>query len=294
MPPILVIHGGAGAIRDEVRNDYLAGLERALTAAYALLERGGSALDAVLRAVTAMEDDPLAFNAGTGSSPTRDGTVECDAAVMLSDGSYGAVAGVTRAKNPVLVAELVRRTTPHVLFAGPGADALVEHKIDNRELLTDRSRAALARWRERGSTPTGTATVGAVALDAAGLLAAATSTGGVLGKWPGRVGDSPIAGAGTYADERVAISCTGKGEAFLKAVTAKEIAMRLEYGLSLPEAVALALDHVERAGGSGGLISLSAQGAIVIGHTTPNMAYGYRREGDVHIDVSLAPGSLTR
>jgi isoaspartyl peptidase/L-asparaginase-like protein (Ntn-hydrolase superfamily) len=107
-------------------------------------------------------------------------------------------------------------------------------------------------------------------------------------------GDSPIAGAGTYADERVAVSCTGKGEAFLKAVTAKEIAMRLEYGTSLPEAVELALGHVERAGGSGGLISLSAQDVIVVRHTTPNMAYGYRREDDVHIDVSLAPSSLAR
>ncbi len=292
MPITLLIHGGSGTIREEDRANYHAGLLEARNAGFEVLEAGGSALDAVLKAVTLMEDNPLAFNAGTGGSPTSDGVVECDAAIMLSDGSCGAVACVTKAKNPVLVADKARTETPHVFFVGEGADKLVDNPIDNAELLTERTRAAFERWREQNAGPVGSATVGAVALDEAGTLAAATSTGGVLGKWPGRVGDSPLIGVGTYANSNVAISCTGKGEAFMKAVTAKDVALRLEYGESLDEAVARALQDVKRFGGSGGLICATADGRVCVGFNAPHMAYAWKTQSGEEAAVGLEPGIL--
>lgn len=270
----LLIHGGAGTISEADQAAYEAGLRAALELGYRALAQGARA--AVLAAVAAMEDDPDAFNAGTGSAPTRDGTVECDAALMLSDGSAGAVACVTRTKNPILLADAVRRETPHVLMVGAGAEALLEHPIDNAALRTPRMARALARWRERAEQPTGSATVGAVALDDTGALAAATSTGGVLGQWPGRVGDAPILGAGTYASAHAAISCTGKGEAFLKAGTAKEVALRLELGEAPGRVLEQALAQVRGFGGAGGLICLTRGGQLAFGFDTPHLAYGYR------------------
>ena len=178
MPITLLIHGGSGTIREEDRDNYHTGLLEARNAGFEVLESGGSALETILKAITLMEDNPLAFNAGTGGSPTSAGVVECDAAVMLSDGSCGAVACVTKAKNPILVADKVRTDTPHVFFVGAGADALVDNPVDNAELLTPRTKAAYQRWRAQNAGPVGSATVGAVALDEAGNLAAATSTGG--------------------------------------------------------------------------------------------------------------------
>lgn len=284
----LLIHGGAGTIAEEDQAAYEAGLRAALEAGYRALREG--ARQAVLAAVTAMEDDPGAFNAGTGSAPTRDGTVECDAALMLSDGSAGAVACVTRAKNPILLADAVRRETPHVLMVGAGAEALLEHPIDNAALRTPRMARALARWRERAEQPAGSATVGAVALDEAGALAAATSTGGVLGQWPGRVGDAPILGAGTYASAHAAISCTGKGEAFLKAGTAKEVALRLELGEAPERVLERALAQVQGFGGAGGLICLTREGQLAFGFNTPHMAYGYVTPQVLASEVGLELG----
>jgi beta-aspartyl-peptidase (threonine type) len=290
--PAIIIHGGAGTIREEDRRAYGLGLERARDAGYRLLQAGGSAVQAVLAAVTAMEDDPLAFNAGTGGSPTRDGKVECDAAIMASDGSSGAVAAVTRARNPVLLADLVRTSTPHALFAGAGADALVTEPIDNEELLTVRTMAALERWRrERGLQPQGSGTVGAVALDDSGAIAAATSTGGVLGQWPGRVGDSPLIGAGTYADEDVGVSCTGKGEAFIRAVTAKGLACRLTSGASLDSALRAALTEVADQDAVGGLIALTAAGSLGVGFNSANMAYAWRTPTRQGAKVALQAGT---
>ena len=293
MPITLLIHGGSGTIREEDRDNYYSGLLEARNAGFEVLESGGSALNAVLTAITHMEDNPLAFNAGTGGSPTSAGVVECDAAIMLSDGSCGAVACVTRAKNPILVADKVRTQTPHVFFVGAGTDALVDKPIDNAELLTERTRLAYQNWRKENAGPVGSATVGAVALDAAGNLAAATSTGGVLGKWPGRVGDSPLIGVGTYATSNIAISCTGKGEAFMKAVTAKDIALRLEHGTSLDEAVAKALADVKHFGGLGGLICATADGRVCVGFNAPHMAYAWKTSDGEKAEVALEPAVLS-
>jgi beta-aspartyl-peptidase (threonine type) len=197
------------------------------------------------------------------------------------DGSAGAVAAVRTAPSAARLADLVRRETPHVLLVGPGADALVRDPIDPSTLLTDHTRDAWRRWRDGADAadavpvPTGSATVGAVAIDARGTLAAATSTGGVLGKWPGRVGDAPIPGAGTYADMDVAVSTTGKGEAFLRAVTAKALADRLAHGDDLTDVMHRALSDVRRMEGSGGLIVVSSDGRLAYGFDTTNMAVGW-------------------
>ncbi|HEX7005076.1 MAG TPA: isoaspartyl peptidase/L-asparaginase [Trueperaceae bacterium] len=284
----LIIHGGAGTVREEDRPAYLAGLKRARDVGYDLLSRGAGAVEAVIAAVMSMEDDPLAFNAGTGGSPTRDGRVECDAAIMASDGSSGAVAALTRARNPIAVADKVRTSTPHALFAGAGADALVDQPIDNELLLTPRTLAQLERWRraEEG-LPSGSATVGAVALDATGAIAAATSTGGTLGKWPGRVGDTPLIGAGTYAGPAVGVSCTGKGEAFIRAVTAKGLACRLEAGATMAEALRAALAEIAAQHAHGGLIAVSATGLMGVAFNSPHMAYALRSPAESDANVSL-------
>ncbi|MBX3140535.1 MAG: isoaspartyl peptidase/L-asparaginase [Trueperaceae bacterium] len=287
----IVIHGGAGKIAADDRVPYLAGLERARDVGYRVLADGGTAVAAILAAVTTMEDDLAAFNAGTGGSPNRDGAVECDAAIMSADGTSGAVAAVTRAKNPILLADKVRTATPHALIVGAGADALVEHPIDNAQLLTPRTRRALERWREdRDLGPKGSATVGAVALDDHGMLAAATSTGGMLGKWPGRVGDAPLIGAGTYAARHVGVSCTGDGEAFIRAVTSKGLADRLRAGVELGAAVRSALDEVAVQNATGGVIVLTADGHIASGFNARDMAYAWRTPGGADACVSAEPG----
>lgn len=286
--PKLLIHGGAGTIAEARRPAYRAGLSAALAAGWSAFDEGADAVEAVLRAVAHMEANAEAFNAGVGGSPNRDGDVELDACVVRGeDGSAGAVAAVRTARSAVRLADRVRRTTPHVLLVGAGADALVDDPLDPAALLTPYTRDQWARWRAGreaedaapaagGSpTPTGSATVGAVALDARGDLAAATSTGGVLGKWPGRVGDAPIVGAGTYADRAVAVSATGKGEAFLRAVTAKALADRLERGDDLAASLARALADVRRMGGSGGLIVATADGRLAHAFDTAHLAMGW-------------------
>ena len=290
----LLIHGGSGTVRESDRDNYRAGLRAAVDLGFAALAAGRSAAEAVLETVTHMEDNPLAFNAGTGGSPNRAGVVECDAAIMLSDRSCGAVAGATRAKNPILLADKVRRDTPHVLIVGAGADKLVRYPIDNAELLTERTRAALKRWRSKNAPPEGTATVGAVALDETGTLAAATSTGGVLGKWAGRVGDSPLIGVGTYATSQLAISCTGVGEAFMRAVAAKAFAARVEVGASLQEAATQTLEDVQTCGGSGGLICVTADGRLVFGHNAPHLSYAWKTSAGGDAGVRLEPGIVLR
>lgn len=275
--PVLLIHGGAGRIAPERRDAYRRGLAAALDAGFAVLSAGGSAVDAVCAAVASMEDDADAFNAGTGSALTASGTVECDAAVMDGAGRVGGVACVSSARNPVRLARRVLDTSPHVLMVGPGAEALEPHPVDPSSLITPASHAAWRRWRARRGTPESSATCGAVALDAAGLLAAATSTGGVLGQARGRVGDAPIPGAGTWADARVAVSCTGRGEAFLRTATARSLAFAVERGDDPRRAVAERLSEVRAADGEGGLIALLADGSIAFGFDTPQLAWGWRR-----------------
>jgi len=270
----LLIHGGAGRIPRDLWDDYLAGLRAALLAGGAVLEAGGSALDAICTTVATMEDDPLAFNAGTGSAPTSQGTVECDAAVMTGDGRAGAVACVSTSRNPVRLARRVLEASPHVLLVGSGAESFETNPVPNASLLTDRARAAWERWNRQQAEPEGTATCGAAALDQRGKLAAATSTGGVLGQWPGRVGDAPIPGAGTWADAGVAIGCTGRGEAFLTTAAARTLALDLERGAEPEVAVAARLTAVRAAGGEGGLIALARDGTMLVGYDTPNLAWG--------------------
>ncbi|MFN2322238.1 MAG: isoaspartyl peptidase/L-asparaginase family protein [Trueperaceae bacterium] len=276
--PKLLIHGGAGTIAEARHPAYLKGLRTSLAAGWTAFDDGGDAVEAALRAVEAMEANAEAFNAGIGSSPNRDGDVELDACVVRGeDGSTGAVAAVRTARSAIRLADRVRRETPHVLIVGAGAEAFNDDPLDPADLLTAYTRELWARWRARqdASTPTGSATVGAVALDAAGDLAAATSTGGLLGKWPGRVGDAPIVGAGTYADRAVAVSTTGKGEAFLRAVTAKALADRLERGDDLARALEHALSDVNRMDGSGGLIVATADGRLAYAFDTAHLAMGW-------------------
>lgn len=295
----LLIHGGAGTIREHDRAAYHAGLCAARDAGFTALNEGADALSAALVAVSLMEDNAEAFNAGTGGSPNAAGVVECDAAIMAGwDGSAGAVAAVTRARNPIRLAERVRRESPHVLLVGAGADAFALDPIDNAELLTPRSRAAFHAWAANKGEPANSATVGAVVCDHQGRLAAATSTGGMLGKWPGRVGDAPLIGAGTYADRAVAVSCTGKGEAFIRAVTAKGVAERQRHQGELRETLSRALAEVLHFNGSGGLICVTHEGQIGFGFNSLNMAYAWKtdRPGASRpeaAEVGLEPGVYT-
>jgi L-asparaginase / beta-aspartyl-peptidase len=288
----IAIHGGAGAmpraaLSAEREQLYRAGLAAALDGGYALLAGGGSSLDAVAAAVRVLEDDPL-FNAGHGAALTRDGAAELDAAIM--DGRQlraGAVASVRHVKNPIDLARRVMEKSRHVLLVGAGAEefALEEEfvLVPNHYFRTaERVEQLLAEQRgERMSEllPTSRGTVGAVALDGAGNLAAATSTGGMTNKRPGRVGDSPIIGAGTYAKNGVcAVSATGHGEYFIRAVAAHHICDAVQYrGLTLQLAVREMLhDILASMGGDGGLIAAGQDGQLVMDFSSEGMFRGAR------------------
>ncbi|HWK36862.1 isoaspartyl peptidase/L-asparaginase [Sphingomonas sp.] len=282
----LAIHGGAGVIvRDrttpEAEAAIRAALGRALDAGAAILADGGAALDAVAAAVRVLEDDPH-FNAGRGAALTREGTAELDAAIM--DGATrraGAVARVSRTRSPVALARAVMEHSPHVFLAGVGADAFSleaeAEQVDNGWFVTDERRRQreelLARNADAFDVEMKYGTVGAVARDAAGHLAAATSTGGVTGKRWGRIGDSPVIGAGTWADDRsCAISCTGAGEFFLRAGAAHEIDARVRLtGATIADAADQVLADVRALGGTGGVIVAGADGGLAWRFTTPGM-----------------------
>jgi beta-aspartyl-peptidase (threonine type) len=222
----IIVHGGAGLVGEERHARLREGGRRAAEAGDAILIAGGSALDAVVAAVRVLEDDPE-FNAGTGSALTRDGTVETDASIM--DGAthrVGAVAAVPNLGNAIALARAVLEANEHVILSGPSAWEFAREVgiSPATNLVTDRARARLAAKLDEKSG----GTVGAVARDRHGKFAAATSTGGIVGKRPGRIGDSPIAGAGTWADARCALSATGDGEAILRVALTRSIAMRLE------------------------------------------------------------------
>ena len=340
--PVIAIHGGAGTILRASMNptleaDYRRTLQDVLRAGVALLAGGASALDAVTEAVRLLEECPL-FNAGKGAVYTDAGTHEMDACVM--DGATlgaGAVAGVTRVRNPVLAARAVMAHSGHVLMIGPAAQEFAaRHGVElvapdwfatperhaqwlrarqqagagSGAMLLDHDAASLAaQERSEGpprasSAPPGASaahavanvgagaaapldpdskfgTVGAVALDAQGHLAAATSTGGVTNKRVGRVGDSPIVGAGCYANHLVAVSTTGTGEMFMRAVTAHDVCALVEYaGLSLQAATQrVIMDKLPRIGGRGGLIAVDAQGQVALPFNTEGMYRGYARVG---------------
>jgi beta-aspartyl-peptidase (threonine type) len=251
---------------------YQAGLERALEAGYEVLRRNGSSLDAVCAAVVVMEDSPL-FNAGRGACYNADGKHELDASVM--EGARlraGAVAAVTRVRNPVLAARAVMEKCRHVLLVGRAADRFAARqglKLERPDYFHTASRLAALREKRIGHH----GTVGAVALDSEGNLAAATSTGGYTGKMPGRVGDSPIIGAGTYADNRsCAVSGTGLGEAFMRGVLAHDVAARMRYLKdSVEKAARAAIANLSDLKADGGLIALDRNGNIAMPFNSEGM-----------------------
>lgn len=273
MKPVLAIHGGAGVLRaDKPGAAQRASLARALDAGYQALLDGQSALDAVAAAVVVMEDDPN-FNAGRGSCFNAEGDIEMDASIM--DGATlaaGAVAAVRRIRNPVLAARAVMDHTRHVLLVGPSAERFArKHGLKLESLSYFRTARRLRALRRRLERYHGT--VGAVALDRDGNLAAATSTGGYTAKMPGRVGDTPIIGAGNYADNRAcAVSGTGLGEAFIRAAVAYDVAARMLYAkASLDKAAAAALKRVADLGADGGLIAVDRRGNVAMPFNSEGM-----------------------
>ena len=301
--PVLVIHGGAGVVSSEVTPErekaVRADLERALHAGYDALKGGASSIDAVTKAITIMEDSPL-FNAGKGAVFNHDGKNELDASIM--DGTTlkaGAVANVHRVKNPILLARAVMEKSEHVMLIDDGAEQfaksvgieLVDPKYFYTEERWQQLQKALADERAQKVDPTKAprhGTVGAVALDIRGNLAAGTSTGGMTNKRFGRVGDSPIIGAGTYADERCAVSATGWGEFYIRATAARDICARVEYkGDKLAKAADdVVLGVIPKLGGDGGVIALDRDGNIATPFNTEGMFRGWiDRDGKVHIAI---------
>ncbi len=264
----ILVHGGAGSVAVDRHDRLRSGVRTAAAAGHAVLAGGGSALDAVVAAVRALEDDPE-FNAGLGSALTRDGTVETDASVM--DGAtqrVGAVAAVPDLGTAIALARAVLDRGEHVILAGPAAWRFAaEVGISPAEpgtLVTERTRRRLAELLARPDGTTQPGTVGAVALDDQGRFAAATSTGGTWAKRSGRVGDSPIPGAGTWADGACAISATGDGEAILRVALARSIAARLP---GLAAAIRTSLDELHRiTGGYAGVIALDRDGWVALQH----------------------------
>jgi L-asparaginase / beta-aspartyl-peptidase len=322
----LAVHGGAGTIlrsqmTPELEREYRGALEYALKAGYAILESGGSSLDAVEASVIVLEDFPL-FNAGRGSVFTHEGEQEMDASIM--DGSTlkaGAVAFVKNIRNPIRLARLVMERTEHVLLAGEGANQFAEQlgietepdeyfftehrwlqlqeamaagriQLDHSDEVQSpeskvQSRDARLGTRDLGLGTKPTGTVGAVACDQNGRLAAATSTGGMTNKKFGRVGDTPIIGAGNYADETVAVSCTGHGEYFMLASTAYDVAARMKYkGLDLDAAAKEAVERLTAINGEGGLIAVDKNGNVTLPFNSEGMYRGsISQSGEIEIDI---------
>jgi L-asparaginase / beta-aspartyl-peptidase len=300
MNPVLLVHGGAWDIPSEEITAHTRGVSRAARVGFDLLHQGAAALDAVEAAVTVLEDDET-FDAGRGSFLAADGRVQLDALMM--DGATlraGAVACVERLRNPIQAARLVLERSPHVYFVGTGAEEFARQHglqlIDNQELVIERERERLHSAQARAKagiddqTFTGNQhdTVGAVALDLAGNLAAATSTGGTLNKTPGRVGDSSVIGSGGYADNRsAAASLTGWGEPIMKLVLAKWAVDRVPL-LGPEQAAEDAIAYLySRLQGHGGLILLGPDGRYGIAHNTPRMAWAVCTRKGVRAGTSV-------
>jgi len=294
--PAIAVHGGSGTIASsiedpKIKKNYLDALQEALNAGFSVLENGGTALEAVIKAVTVLEDCEL-FNAGKGSVFTSNGDHEMDAAIM--DGKTldaGAVAGIKGIKNPVLFADDIIKNTPFVFLAG--SEAMEYARRQKYEILPDSYFFTQLRY-DQWTKLRGTGevkldhsaddghkfgTVGAVAVDSESNLAAATSTGGMTNKAWGRVGDSPLIGAGTYANNKTcAVSCTGHGEYFIRGVVAYDVSCRMEYGgMSLEQATNEAIfTRLKNLGGEGGLIAVDAQGNISLPFNTEGMYRGMK------------------
>jgi beta-aspartyl-peptidase (threonine type) len=315
LSPVLIVHGGAYDIPKETHEAHVAGCRRAAEIGWAVLSRGGSALEAVEAAVRVMEDDPT-FDAGYGSYLNARAEIELDAMIMDGrDLNFGAVAAVQRVRYPVTLARLVMTESEHAMLVGAGAEAFArEHGLPicpPEELLADRE---LERWqaaragsdgekeaRFLGKNPVSAPpdtrpsdTVGAVALDADGNLAAATSTGGTFNKLPGRVGDSPLVGCGAYADNRSgAVSATGMGEALMKVVISKAACDFVAAGMTAQEAADAAVAILaERTTGHGGLILLDRRGRAGVAHNTPYIAHAVvTTDGEIITNIEHRRGN---
>jgi len=302
LKPGLMVHGGAGNIAEMFHADYLSGTRLAVQAGWEVLTSGGSALDAVERAVVVMEDDPT-FDAGVGSVLNRAGHIEMDA--MIMDGltlKVGAVAAVSGIMNPIHLARLIAQDTDHSMLVGEGARRFAELKgmrlCAEAELTVPREVERFRRLQQIPDyhlsdefSPDRRGTVGAVALDAEGNVAAATSTGGMYYKLPGRVGDSPLVGSGAYADNGTgAASATGHGERIMRVVLCKTATDSLAHGLSAQAAADFAIETLtERVGGYGGLILVDSRGQIAFAHNTPHMAVAWiDDDGEAH--ARIKPG----
>ncbi|HPR31596.1 MAG TPA: isoaspartyl peptidase/L-asparaginase [Prolixibacteraceae bacterium] len=292
---VLVIHGGAGLMSPDMpqsrQKEYATALDSALSIGRIILENGGMALDAVEQVIAFLEDCPL-FNAGRGAVFTWEGKTELDASIM--DGSNrmaGAVTGVTRVKHPIKAAREVMEKSPHVMLSGKGADLFARQAglemVSRRYFRTKAQResfhnAKKARMKDKLGT------VGCVALDVSGNLAAGTSTGGMVLKRWGRIGDSPVIGAGTYAhNPTCAVSCTGHGEYFIRLGIARDVASRMAYkNLSLEAAAEETLDELTQAGGAGGFIALDREGNIALKFNTPGMFRAYvKQNGEKSVEM---------
>jgi len=306
-PTAIVIHGGAGTISRESltreREDVIrAALEKAIRAGYAVLEGDGSAMDAVTTAIAILEDAPE-FNAGRGAVLTSEGSVEMDASIMNGRNlAAGAISGVQGIRHPILAARAVLEHSPHVMLSGRGAEEFArerrlefmpeswfktEFRLDQLDRIKARTQAATAT--ESADRDEWFSTVGTVALDRSGDLAAGTSTGGMSNKRFGRVGDSPIIGAGTYADNRsCAVSATGHGEYFIRHVVAYNICARMQFaGDTLSESAEAVINGVlADDGGDGGVIALDAEGNIAMPFNTPGM-YRASIDRDGNLDVLI-------
>lgn len=306
-PITIVVHGGAGTLKkrnmtNEQETAYRKKISEAISVGYTVLENGGSALDAVIYAIVILENSPI-FNAGKGAVFTHTGKNELDASIM--DGSNleaGAVAGVKTIKNPILAARAVMEQSPHVMLSGKGAEEFARtvglELVDSTYFYTERRYKSLQRALELEKGGSGSiedtmnfkfGTVGVVALDAEGNLAAGTSTGGTTNKKYGRIGDSPVIGAGTYADNAsCAVSCTGDGEYFIRGVVAYDIAAKVKYlNISVEEAAKTVInEQLKNIGGSGGVICLDQKGNYAMIFNTEGMYRGVKQKGK-KMEVSI-------
>ena len=278
--PAIIVHGGAGRIREEELPERLDGCKEAARMGWKILQEGGSSLDAAEAAVVVLEDNPL-FNAGTGSTLNSLGKIEMDAAIMEGDAlRAGAVAAVQGVKNPIMLARRVMEDGRHVLLAGEGALLLARQigfpECSPEALIVEHERK---RWEEKHGT------VGCVAVDANGKIAGATSTGGIFNKLPGRVGDSPLLGCGTYADDCGGVSCTGHGEAIIRVVMAKTALAFLKTGLDPQSAANQAVSFLaEKTQSTAGLIIVDRQGRIGYARNTERMPVCFATDrGDVKV-----------
>jgi L-asparaginase / beta-aspartyl-peptidase len=289
----IAIHGGAGVkerknLSPAMEESFLQSLREAINAGYSILEKNGTALDAVEETVTVLEDNEL-FNAGKGSVFTADGAHEMEASIMCGRRiDAGAVCGIRNVRNPVKLARIILEKSRHLFLAGSGAEKYAKEQglvfePDEYYYTAERYRQLQAAKMMMAKS---TGTVGAVAIDSAGNLASATSTGGLTNKNYGRIGDSPVIGAGTYArNETCAVSCTGDGEFFMRTLAAYDISAMVEYaGLSLREACeAVIMGKLQQMGGDGGVIAIDREGNIEMVFNSNGMYRGYRRQNGVPV-----------